>query len=192
MVIILEMNFKFTIITTYNTEKYLRSSIESVINQDIDFEDNVQYILVNDESDDNSKDIALEYRKLYPHNISALSKENGSDGSAHNLRLNYIEGEFVNFLDSGDYLSLNTMSVIDEFEKVIDEKYLESITFCKSIYDVISGCDTLILITEWKEFRNPDFNLLSQKLNQKIIFDGRNIYDNKITTPGFELFQIGC
>ena len=53
-------------------------------------------------------------------------------------------------------------------------------------------CDGLILITEWKEFRNPDFELLSQNLNEKVIFDGRNIYDKKIVEKGFELFQIGC
>ena len=52
--------------------------------------------------------------------------------------------------------------------------------------------DALILITEWKEFRNPDFDLLAEKLNHKIIFDGRNIYDKKIENKGFELYQIGC
>ena len=59
-------------------------------------------------------------------------------------------------------------------------------------YDAITECDGLILITEWKEFRNPDFNMLSDKLNEKVIFDGRNIYNKKISEIGFELFQIGC
>ena len=81
---------------------------------------------------------------------------------------------------------------MDEFRKAIGEEYLDSIEFVENRYGAIEGCDALILITEWKEFRNPDFSLLSEKLNQKIIFDGRNIYDKKIKKWGFELFQIGC
>ena len=53
-------------------------------------------------------------------------------------------------------------------------------------------CDALILITEWEEFRNPNFEDLGNDLNQKIIFDGRNIYNKKIIQNGFELYQIGC
>lgn len=80
----------------------------------------------------------------------------------------------------------------EEFKKAIDDKYLDSIEFMTNRYDTIDGCDALFLITEWKEFRNPDFDLLKEKLNQNIIFDGRNIYDKKIENIGFELFQIGC
>ena len=81
---------------------------------------------------------------------------------------------------------------IEEFKKAIDDEYLDSIEFAKGRYDAIEGSDALILITEWKEFRNPDFDLLSEKLNHKVIFDGRNIYNKKIENIGFELFQIGC
>lgn len=81
---------------------------------------------------------------------------------------------------------------IGEFKKAIDEECLSSIEFASNRYDAIDGCDALILITEWKQFRNPDFQLLSEKLNRKIIFDGRNIYDRKIENLGFELYRIGC
>ena len=79
-----------------------------------------------------------------------------------------------------------------EFEKAIDEKYLQSIEFVDEKYSALKDCESMILITEWKEFENPDFNLLSDKLNLNIIFDGRNIYDKKINSMGFELYQIGC
>lgn len=71
-------------------------------------------------------------------------------------------------------------------------KYLDSIEFCDNRHDCASGCDALILITEWEEFRNPNFEDLGNDLNQKIIFDGRNIYNKKIIQNGFELYQIGC
>ncbi len=112
----MDKNFKFSIITAlYNTEKYLAESIESVIKQDIGFKNNVQLILVDDGSTDNSKEIALKYQKLYPENILLLSKENGGVASARNLGLKYVKGEYVNFLDSDDTFPKNTLSVIDNF-----------------------------------------------------------------------------
>lgn len=80
----------------------------------------------------------------------------------------------------------------EEFKRGIDDEYLSSIEFTENRYDALDGSDALILITEWKEFRYLDFDLFEEKLNQKIIFDGRNIYDKKIEKLGFELFQIGC
>lgn len=81
---------------------------------------------------------------------------------------------------------------IDKFKKTIGVNYLNSIEFVGNRYDALYDSDGLILITEWKEFRYPGFALLEDKLNQKIIFDGRNIYDKKIESLGFELYQIGC
>ena len=80
----------------------------------------------------------------------------------------------------------------DKFKKAIGEDYLASIEFVGNRYDALNDSDGLVLITEWKEFRYPDFALLEEKLNQKIIFDGRNIYDKKIESLGFKLYQIGC
>ena len=80
----------------------------------------------------------------------------------------------------------------DEFRKAIDDDCLSSIEFVENRYDALDNSDGLVLITEWEEFRYPDFDLLEEKLNQKVIFDGRNIYDKKIEKLGFELFQIGC
>ena len=80
----------------------------------------------------------------------------------------------------------------EEFKKAIGEEYLDSIELVDSRYEALDGCDALILITEWKEFRNPDFDLIAEKLNHRVIFDGRNIYNKKIINKGFELFQIGC
>ena len=81
---------------------------------------------------------------------------------------------------------------IEEFKRAIDDECLNSIEFKTNRHDATDDCDALILITEWKEFRYPDFSDLSERMNQKIIFDGRNIYDKKIKKQGFELYQIGC
>ena len=108
--------FKFSIITAiYNSEKYLNESIESVINQDIGFKDNVELILVDDGSSDKSCKIAQGYGEKYPENIMVLRKENGGVASARNLGLKHASGRYINFLDSDDKLSPNSLSVIDNF-----------------------------------------------------------------------------
>ena len=98
----------------------------------------------------------------------------------------------TSLIDKGAKIKAYDPQAIDEFKRSIDKKYLKNIEFADNRYDATDGCDGLILITEWKEFRNPDFTLLSEKLSEKVIFDGRNIYDKKIIRKGFELFQIGC
>lgn len=81
---------------------------------------------------------------------------------------------------------------IEEFKKAFNNDYQDKITFTKTRHEAVENADALILITEWKEFRNPDWELLKEKLNQPVIFDGRNIYNRKIRELGFNLYQIGC
>ena len=98
----------------------------------------------------------------------------------------------TSLIDKGAKIKAYDSHAIDEFKMSIDEKYLDSIEFVDNRFDAVENCDALVLITEWKEFRNPDFEIVGDLLNKKIIFDGRNIYDKKISEKGFELFQIGC
>ena len=95
--------FKFSIImAVYNVENYLNEAIDSIINQSIGFEENVQLILVDDGSIDKSKDIAKDYESKYPNNIIFLSKENAGQASARNLGLKHAKGKYLNFLDSDE------------------------------------------------------------------------------------------
>ncbi|NWF66050.1 MAG: UDP-glucose/GDP-mannose dehydrogenase family protein [Campylobacterales bacterium] len=68
----------------------------------------------------------------------------------------------------------------------------KNITYVDSKYTALSDADALILVTEWKEFRSPDFDEIAKRLKNKIIFDGRNQYNKeKLNSAGFEYFQIG-
>ncbi|SCX25894.1 UDP-glucose dehydrogenase [Nitrosomonas eutropha] len=61
-----------------------------------------------------------------------------------------------------------------------------------SSMSALEGADALIVVTEWKMFRSPDFSEIRRKLRNAVIFDGRNIYDpDSIRTEGFEYFSIG-
>lgn len=66
------------------------------------------------------------------------------------------------------------------------------IHYGKDPYDVLQDADCLLLVTEWMEFRFPDFGKIKQSLKQPVIFDGRNIYDkNELKKQGFTYYCIG-
>lgn len=68
----------------------------------------------------------------------------------------------------------------------------ERIRYCDSKYEALKGADALILVTEWKEFRSPDFYEIQKLLRTPVIFDGRNQYDKKrMKKYGFTYYQIG-
>ena len=114
----MKKQFKFSIIVSiYNVEKYIKEAIDSLINQTIGFEENVQLILVNDGSTDNSEEICLNYEKNYPKNIKTITKKNGGPSSARNCGLKYVDGEYVNFFDPDDILSENTLKHVYNFFK---------------------------------------------------------------------------
>lgn len=67
-----------------------------------------------------------------------------------------------------------------------------SIYFARDFYDAARGADGLILITEWNEFRRPDYDRLFRIMRKKTIFDGRNVYSKDVvTSKGFEYYGIG-
>lgn len=71
-------------------------------------------------------------------------------------------------------------------------KDVPNITYFDSKYETLKGADAMILLTEWKEFRSPDFNELKKQLNEAVIFDGRNQYnDTLLEEMGIEYYQIG-
>ena len=103
------------IISIYNTGKYLHESINSLLNQTIGFEKNIQLILVNDGSTDNSEDICLKYLNEYPKNIFYAYKDNGGLSTARNLGLKYVKGKYINFLDPDDKWSRNSFKLVSNF-----------------------------------------------------------------------------
>ncbi len=71
-------------------------------------------------------------------------------------------------------------------------KDIQNIEYYDNKYDTLNDSDAMLLITEWKEFRSPDFYEIKKRLKQPIIFDGRNQYNMEILhNIGFEYYQIG-
>lgn len=111
-----EKEFKFSIVMPiYNVEEYLENAINSVINQTIGFENNIQLILVNDGSPDNSDEICKKYKEKYPENIVYVIKENGGISSARNEGFKHAKGKYINFLDSDDMWDKNAFKKVYSF-----------------------------------------------------------------------------
>jgi UDPglucose 6-dehydrogenase len=71
-------------------------------------------------------------------------------------------------------------------------KGVDNVHYVDSKYEVLKDADALILLTEWKEFRSPDFDEIKKQLKYPVIFDGRNQYNNfNLEEKGFEYYQIG-
>ncbi|WP_407423842.1 CDP-glycerol glycerophosphotransferase family protein [Methanobrevibacter sp.] len=101
------MAFKFSvIIAAYNSENYLSSAIESVINQSLDFKRNIQIIIIDDASMDYTASIANYYQEKFPENILFLRNDkNYGPAYSRNRGLGHAQGEFISFLDSDDYIT---------------------------------------------------------------------------------------
>jgi len=74
----------------------------------------------------------------------------------------------------------------------VQTAYGHRLTYAQRPYDALNGADGLIIMTEWKEFQNPDFKLMLRRLKQPVIFDGRNIYEpSAMRAAGFTYYSIG-
>lgn len=74
----------------------------------------------------------------------------------------------------------------------LHKRYGDSIALATKYYEALEGADGLVIITEWNEFRRPDYERMGRLMREKVIFDGRNLYTPKIMKEhGFHYFSIG-
>ncbi|MBE6489049.1 MAG: glycosyltransferase [Methanosphaera stadtmanae] len=134
------------IITSYNVERYLKDAILSVVNQSLNFMDNVEIIIVDDGSEDSSVDIANSFKKEFPNNIKILTSIHKGQSYCRNYALSACSGEYICFLDADDYYSENTLeSVYDCFKNnsnidicVIPMKYFEKVNKYHLLYSNVN------------------------------------------------------
>lgn len=108
------------VIPVYNVEQYLAECIESILAQSIGFKQNIQIVLVNDGSSDESGAICQKYADTYPANVLYLEQKNSGVSAARNNGLKKAKGEFISLIDSDDKVAP------DYFENLI--KILEENT----------------------------------------------------------------
>ena len=77
-----------------------------------------------------------------------------------------------------------------EAERVYGDQ--ADLALCDTRDETLDGADALIIVTEWNEFRSPDFSVLKSRLTKPVIFDGRNLYDpDHLGKLGFSYYAIG-
>ncbi len=89
------------IVPVYNVYNYIDKCLNSLVNQTLD---EIEVIVVNDGSPDNSQQIIDKYVNMYPDKVKAFIKENGGQGSARNYGYKKASGEYIGFIDSDDYI----------------------------------------------------------------------------------------
>lgn len=116
------------IVPIYNVEKYLKKCIDSIINQTLK---DIEIILVDDGSTDNSPKILDDYAKK-DKRVKVIHKENGGQGSARNEGLNIARGKYIGFVDSDDWIDLN---MYEELYKDIVENNSDISVCSRKVFD---------------------------------------------------------
>lgn len=111
------MSIKVSIVVpVYNVEKYLRRCLDSLVNQTLQ---DIEIIVVNDGTKDNSQVIIDEYVEKYPNKVYGYIKENGGLSDARNYGMQYVKGEYVAFVDSDDYVDVTMYEKL--YNKAMEE-----------------------------------------------------------------------
>ena len=147
------------VVPAYNVENYIEKCLESLLNQTLQ---DIEIIVVNDGSKDNTKQKILSFRDKYPNKVKYLEKENGGLSSARNFGMPYAKGEYVAFLDSDDYVETNM------YEEMYNEAKKEN-------YDMVE-CD---FIWEYPNKLKEDHGKIA-KNKKELIINNRVVAWNKL------------
>ena len=173
-------NIKFSIMTpVYKVERYLPECIESVLGQTYG---NFEFILVDDGSPDHSGEICDEYAKK-DSRIRVFHKPNGGLMHTRRYALERAQGDYYVFLDSDDYLSLNTLETLSRY---ISETGADCVIYGFEwlrpegmVHAQCAACDCGRVITDKRElynivFNDEAYNSLWRKCAKASCFDGRD------------------
>lgn len=191
------------IIPVYNTEKYLRQCLDSVVNQTLK---DIEIICVDDGSTDGSREILNEYQNKHAH-IKVYSQANAGQSAARNHGLKFATGDYVYFLDSDDYIRDDALELLLKISK---EKQLDILFFGADSFfeteelfekhaafleyyhrkelaaDVVSGKEMLHLFTENALFRcSVPLQFIRRKflLNSNIRFPEGIVHEDELFSP---------
>lgn len=154
------------VIPIYNTEKYLKKCIESVINQSYK---NLEIILVNDGSTDNSYEIMKEYLKM-DNRIKLINKKNEGLSRARNVGINSSVGEYILNVDSDDWLE------VDACENLIKEVFQKKSDMV--IGDIVLEYENFS--QKWEDIKIENYYTGKEYLIEYFLGHGKNTTCNKL------------
>lgn len=146
------------IVPVYNVEQYLRKCLDGLVNQTLR---DIEIIVVNDGTKDNSLEIMEEYAGKYP-NVKIYSKKNGGLSDARNYGMQYATGEYIGFVDSDDYVETNMYELL--YKKAKEEE--SDIVECNFFHD-------------YPDSRDEEIGIKYTSVEDRIML-GRSVVWNKI------------
>lgn len=195
------MSIKVSVIVpVYNVEKFIGKCLDSLVNQTLK---DIEIIVVNDGTKDNSQEIIDKYVKKYPDKVKSFIKENGGLSSARNFGIEKAKGEYISFVDSDDWLNDDALEkmynkaikdksdivICDMIDHYIDKKVYHNCTKYDSVFNVTPSacnkifrkkiiCDFKFLLGVWYE----DLNFTT-----KVLFN-----TNKISNISEGFYNCNC
>ena len=170
------MDLVSVIMPVYNVEKYLKGSLESVLNQTYN---NLDIIIVNDGSTDNSQAVCEEYAKQ-DSRIRVINKENGGNGDARNVGLKYVQGQWIVWVDSDDMIHARQIEILLSIAK-------------KKCADIVVGDYLAIEDDEIPKDKaiDDEFMQYAEVLSEKKLYDDEFIKKRSMifTTPWCKLVK---
>jgi UDPglucose 6-dehydrogenase len=116
--------------------------------------------------------------------VWGLSFKPRTDDMREAPSLTVVEG----LLKAGAQVRVHDPEALAEARRYFGDR----VRYCETNYDALGGADALLILTEWNEFRRPDFARMKQLLKQPVVFDGRNLYEpGDMAELGFVYYSIG-
>jgi glycosyltransferase involved in cell wall biosynthesis len=141
------------VVPSYNSQDYLKKCLDSLVIGGLD----VEVIVVNDGSKDDTEAIALEYVQKYPDICRLISKENGGHGSAINEGLKHANGLFFKVVDSDDWLDRAALiQLLEKLKQHLAENRAADLYICNFIYDKTSA-NAFFIRTFHTKFKSETF-----------------------------------
>ena len=149
------------IVPVYNVEKYLKDCLDSVVNQTLE---DIEIICVNDGSTDNSLAILEDYAEK-DSRIKIITQENKGLGGARNTGLYHANGEYISFIDSDDWIELNTFEELYNMSKNLD---LDMLMFQMKVFNIETG---EFIEDQYNNIDSIDDSFIGTVFNYKDVFD---------------------
>ncbi len=166
------------IVPAYNAEKYLEKCLESLVNQT---KKNIEIIVINDGSTDDTEKIILKFKERYPEMIKYFFQENSGQSVARNVGIEMAEGKYIAFVDSDDYVSERMFEVL--YNKAIEKNFDIVASDVNSIYpkknvEVSSGIrfeSVDLTRNEKSELLRNMYAVVWNKIYKKELFEKKKI-----------------
>ena len=188
------------IVPVYNVEKFIDKCLNSIVNQTLK---EIEIIVVNDGSPDNSQKIIDKYVKKYPEKVQSFIKENGGQGSARNLGIEKAKGEYISFVDSDDWLDLDALEkmyslakkdnsdivICDMVDHYANYTIYHNCTKYNSVFEVTpSACNKI-----FKKELIKDFRFLSKLWYEDFNFTTKILFNtDKISNISEGFYHCNC